>query len=156
MAGVTETLLSGSVKEACSPAKEVSIVYCRLSLEDVVGAFPKSLIVQSASHFKRKFPELAFLHLVDFDTNAQDKKGQLFIAALVTLCASPMDAVESLSLPAEELAQLVRDGLSRAFWEPPDLTTVQTLLIFSMYEWGSGRGYSAWMNTGNNFGNNEK
>jgi hypothetical protein len=144
--------LPSSIKEVRSPAKEVSIFNDR-PLENVVEAFPKSLLVRSASHFKRKFPELAFLHPAGFDANAQDRKAYLFIAALVTLCASSMDAVEELPLPTEELAQLVRDGLSRAFWEPPDLTTVQTLLVFSMYEWGSGRGYSAWMNTGNDFGN---
>lgn len=132
----------------CDPAKEVSTPHGRLLLRNVVGAFPKSLVVRSASHFKQKFPELAFLHIADFDANAQDRKGHLFIAALVTLCASSMNAAQELLVAVEDLAQMVRDGLSRAFWEPPDLTTVQALLIFSMYEWGSGRGYSAWMNTG--------
>jgi hypothetical protein len=149
---VAETLLPSSIGELGSPAKEVLIINSR-PLESVVAAFPKSLIVQSASHFKRKFPELAVLHLAEFDASPQERKGQLFIAALVTLCASSMNVVQELPISVEELAQVVRDALSRAFWEPPDLATVQTLLIFSMYEWGSGRGYSAWMNTGTDFGN---
>ena len=137
--------------EALSPAEEGKIANGSLPLERVVGAFPKSLVVRCASHFKRKFPELAFLHLASFDTNAHDRKGLLFIAVLITLCVPSMNAVQEMPVSMDELVQMVRDGLSRAFWEPPDLTTVHTLLIFSMYEWGCGRGYSAWMNTGKCF-----
>jgi hypothetical protein len=49
---------------------------------------------------------------------------------------------------AEKYAEATRSALSQTLVEPPHLEIVQALLVFSMYEWGNGNGYKAWMYSG--------
>jgi hypothetical protein len=97
-------------------------------------------ILQAASNFCRKFPELSFLHSGTFDFDSGEKTSLLLKAALIALsCTSERQ---------DEYGAYVKNGISGVLLEPPTLETVQTLLILAMLEWGYGRGYSAWMTTG--------
>ncbi|KAI1665824.1 Fungal specific transcription factor [Pyrenophora tritici-repentis] len=54
---------------------------------------------------------------------------------------------DKVKLPdADQLAQAVRDQMT--VLTPPNLVTVQTLLVLSMYEWGIGNRQQAWLSSG--------
>ncbi|KAF2493747.1 hypothetical protein BU16DRAFT_550743 [Lophium mytilinum] len=102
------------------------------------NAASRTDILDAASKFHSKFPELSFLHLGTFDLDSEETGNVLFKAALLALCSTRPDVH----------AKYVKSALSKVLLEPPRLVTVQTLLILAMYEWGDGRGYDAWMTTG--------
>lgn len=107
---------------------------------DIWTTTSRTTILQAASNFCRKFPGLSFLHLGTFDVDSRDATTLLLKAALLALhCAGGQQ---------NEFALYVKNGLSGILFEPPKLETVQTLLVLAVYEWGCGRGYSAWMTTG--------
>ncbi|CZR56852.1 uncharacterized protein PAC_06741 [Phialocephala subalpina] len=107
---------------------------------DIWAATSRTDILQAASTFCRKFPELSFLHLGTFDFDSGDGTILLLKAALMALsCTSDQQ---------NEYVAYVKTGISGMLLEPPMLETVQTLLVLAMLEWGHGRGYSAWMTTG--------
>lgn len=130
-------------------------------------SIPASMVLQAASMFSIKLPELAFLHIPSFsqcvkhfekskasktspgskspvikDHSGGNKRLCLLGAALIALCARFLDS----NTRADEYASCVRDNLSVV--DPPDIYTIQTLLVIAMYEWGNGNGYRAWMYSG--------
>ncbi|KPM42997.1 hypothetical protein AK830_g3513 [Neonectria ditissima] len=111
------------------------------------------------SVFSRKFPELRFIHQPSFckslhglesmnlDGSTPKLSDRLLYASLAALCCPLLDRQDDgVSPSAEDFASYVRDHISLS--EPPTLTLVQTLLVLSMYEWGTGCGYRAWTYSG--------
>ncbi|KAL2850449.1 hypothetical protein BJX68DRAFT_266658 [Aspergillus pseudodeflectus] len=114
-----------------------------------------SNLLQIATLFMRKFPELGFLHKPTFsldlrnmrgclDPNADDRQpgAELLGSALTTLC-----------LPLTEPNQTVDDTLNQvhrrlSITEPPNIYAVQSFLVVSMFEWGQGNTHVAWMYSG--------
>ncbi|KAJ5889068.1 fungal specific transcription factor domain-containing protein [Penicillium taxi] len=115
------------------------------SLQSIVDQTPYSVIVKAAGLFCRKFPELSFLHFPTFIT--APRKQELQIAAMLTLCQRFMPSSE-LMFTEEEYANYTQNCLSRVPKDPPSISTVHALLTMSMYEWGGGNGYGAWMYSG--------
>jgi len=70
----------------------------------------------------------------------------LFTACLLALCA-PFLPEDGLSL-SEEYAAYVHQKLSDTLFESPSIQTIQCLLMISVYNFGVGRGYKAWMYIG--------
>ena len=50
--------------------------------------------------------------------------------------------------PSESYAQYARAQLAHRAFESPSLPLAQSLVMISLYEWGSGRPYRAWMYSG--------
>ncbi|KAF8855623.1 hypothetical protein BDZ45DRAFT_498702 [Acephala macrosclerotiorum] len=106
---------------------------------DAWTATPKTHVLQAASNFCRKFPELSFLHLGTFDFDSEDRASSLLRAALMALSCTGGQQ--------NEYVTHVKNGVSGVLLEPPTLETMQTLLVLAILEWGHGRGYSTWMTT---------
>lgn len=123
--------------------------------------FPSSIdradILQACTNFNQKFPELRFLHLPTISSAVRGLKGnidasrggsskwQLLLAAILAVHVA-MTKGKSTLPPADQIASKVWHHT--AVLEPPDLMTVQTLLVLSMFEWGRGNGHKAWMISG--------
>lgn len=107
---------------------------------DVLTHTPRSEILQAASNFRLKFPELSFLPIGRFEIASAGKSDLLLMASVMALCSQYGDP--------EEYVAYVKTGLSMVLLNPPHLNTVQSLLLLAMYDWGHGNGYSAWMATG--------
>ncbi|KAL7904961.1 hypothetical protein GGI35DRAFT_462278 [Trichoderma velutinum] len=117
-------------------------------------------VAKAANVFVIQFPELNFLHLPSFlqdlrclDDHTVDNVGQQqsdnHVAKLNGLCF----ALLALCAPwcgneysTEDYISSARSSLSVV--DHPDVLTVQTLLVIAMYEWGCGRTYKAWADSG--------
>ncbi|CEL10389.1 hypothetical protein ASPCAL13509 [Aspergillus calidoustus] len=114
-----------------------------------------SNLLQTATLFMRKFPELGFLHkptfsrdlrnlrrCLDPDADIQQPGAELLGSALTTLC-----------LPLTEPNQTGEDTLNKvhrrlSITKPPNIYTVQSFLVVAMFEWGQGNTHVAWMYSG--------
>ncbi|EFX02366.1 haloacid dehalogenase-like protein [Grosmannia clavigera kw1407] len=84
--------------------------------------------------------EKVCLHITEYFSAALSK----FLPSREANCEHP-----NTDTTAEPLAGIVRKHLSGAVGlQPPDLTTVQTLVVLSKYDWGVGCGYRVWMYAG--------
>ncbi|KAL7928201.1 hypothetical protein V8C35DRAFT_318712 [Trichoderma chlorosporum] len=117
-------------------------------------------VAKAANAFVKQFPELNFLHLPSFllslkcfDEDAANMTGQQvadiqgtklkgLCFALLGLCAPLVEDEHS----AEDYISSARSSVSAA--DHPDVFTVQTLLVIAMYEWGCGKTYRAWTDSG--------
>ncbi len=132
---------NGTEEASCvSKSKEPSAIVADVRIHDVVKATPRAEMLQAATNFRQKFPELSFLHIRISDTDANGRADLILSASIMALCSTDTDQ--------EEYVTYVKNGLSGVLLETPKLITVQSLLILAMYEWGHGKGYSAWMATG--------
>ncbi|KAL2866135.1 Zn(II)2Cys6 transcription factor [Aspergillus lucknowensis] len=100
-------------------------------------------VLQTATLFMHKFPELGFLHKPTFSRDLKKARGspaqsgaELLGAALTALC-SPLTQ-----------SQRIQPGDQISLSEPPHLYAVQCLLVKSMVEWGQGNVHLAWMYSG--------
>lgn len=133
-------------KITTSPTTLLNTNGSKPSLGEAVLDLPPQIIVEVASIFTLKFPELAFLHLPTFSS---ETKNWVHIAAMLALCYRLLPAATQACLESEdEYASYARQGLQIIPSGVPTLATVQALLTMSMYEWGAGNGYGAWMYSG--------
>ncbi|CAI6088612.1 unnamed protein product [Clonostachys chloroleuca] len=125
-------------------------------------AVDSSTIIAALKTFSSKFPEFRFVHLPTLSkfihsieengrikflqrTCSESSSIHMLCASIVALCL-PITHELSHASPPEAFASFARGCVSIA--SPPDLSTVQALLALSMYEWGTGNGYRAWMYSG--------
>lgn len=68
------------------------------------------------------------------------------MASLLSLCVCflPEHGLDS----GETYAEYARAELARKAFEAPSLYLAQSLVMITLYEWGSGRPYKAWMYSG--------
>ncbi|RDW86001.1 hypothetical protein BP5796_04326 [Coleophoma crateriformis] len=131
---------SSVTEDLTNVPRAVSVVDTSIRINDIVKATPRAEILRAAVNFRRNFPELSFVHMGRFDVDANGTEDLLFSASIMALC--------SINNHQEEYVTYVKNGLSSVLLEPPNLITVQSLLVWAMYEWGHGKGYNAWMTTG--------
>jgi hypothetical protein len=114
-----------------------------------------SNLLQTATLFMRKFPELGFLHkptfsldlrnlrgCLDPDADIQQPGAELLGSALTTLCLLLTEPNQT----GEDTLNKVHRRLS--ITKPPNIYTVQSFLVVAMLEWGQGNTHVAWMYSG--------
>ncbi|KAL2787671.1 pyridoxal phosphate-dependent transferase [Aspergillus keveii] len=112
-------------------------------------ALSSSTLIAACDLYRKKFPVVNFLHYpsliadVSRDVTSVDP---VFLAALLSLCARFMTGCDLE--PSETYAQYARAQLAHRAFESPSLPLAQSLVMISLYEWGSGRPYRAWMYSG--------
>ncbi|KAL2844062.1 pyridoxal phosphate-dependent transferase [Aspergillus pseudoustus] len=112
-------------------------------------ALPTSTLIAACDIYRKKFPVVNFLHYpsliadISHDVTSVDP---VFLAALLSLCARFM--TDRDLEPSETYAQYARAQLAYRAFESPSLPLAQSLVMISLYEWGSGRPYRAWMYSG--------
>ncbi|KAL7949243.1 hypothetical protein V8C42DRAFT_310372 [Trichoderma barbatum] len=117
-------------------------------------------VTKAANAFVMQFPELNFLHLPSFiqslqhldgdapdiitqqSTDKYENKLKSLCYALLALCSPWIDG----EYPTEDYISSARSSMSVADY--PDVYTVQILLVIAMYEWGCGRTFKAWADSG--------
>jgi hypothetical protein len=108
-----------------------------------------STLIAACDIYRKKFPVVNFLHYpsliadISRDVTSVDP---VFLAALLSLCARFMAGCDLE--PPETYAQYARAQLAHRAFESPSLPLAQSLVMISLYEWGSGRPYRAWMYSG--------
>ncbi|KAH7363825.1 putative fungal-specific transcription factor [Rhexocercosporidium sp. MPI-PUGE-AT-0058] len=117
---------------------------------EIILAMSPQLTLEVATVFNQKFPELAFLHLPTLLSRSnEDATMWVQIAAMCALCCRLLTrTTQDRLVPEEKFYSYAREGLQSVRSGPPSLPSVQALLIMSMYEWGAGNGYAAWMDSG--------
>ena len=111
-------------------------------------------LLRACLFFKRKFPELRFLHLPTISKSLRNLESleslesptlQTFFLSIMAVYA--VVGRDKARLPtADQFATAARDRIT--VLTPPSLVTVQTLLVLSMYEWGVGNRQQAWLISG--------
>ncbi|KAL4778074.1 PLP-dependent transferase [Aspergillus varians] len=114
-----------------------------------VLALPPSTLLAACDLYRKKFPVVNFLHypslIADLSRDVAVVE-PVFLAALLSLCARFM--TDAALAPSESYAQYARSQLAHRAFESPSLPLAQSLVMVSLYEWGSGRPYRAWMYSG--------
>ncbi|KKK15843.1 hypothetical protein AOCH_007587, partial [Aspergillus ochraceoroseus] len=111
-----------------------------------IAGLASATLIKACDLYRRKFPVTNFLHYpsliadLSHDVTAVEP---IFLAAILSLCARFMtdDALGS----SETYAEYARTQLAHRAFESPSLALAQSLVMISLYEWGSGRPYRAWM-----------
>ncbi|KAL2072805.1 hypothetical protein VTL71DRAFT_12148 [Oculimacula yallundae] len=118
--------------------------------KEAVMRVPPQVILEVATIFNRKFPELAFLHLPTFSSRVErDATMWIQNAAMLALCHRFLPVATKVGFPAEDiLISYAREGLQSVQSIHPNIPVVQALLIMSTYEWGAANGHAAWMYSG--------
>ncbi|KAL4963953.1 pyridoxal phosphate-dependent transferase [Aspergillus stella-maris] len=110
---------------------------------------PSSTLIAACDLYRKKFPVVNFLHypslIADLSRDVTSVE-PVFLAALLSLCARFMTDADLA--PSETYAEYARSQLAHRAFEAPSLPLAQSLVMVSLYEWGSGRPYRAWMYSG--------
>lgn len=114
-------------------------------------SLPPSTLIAACDLYRKKFPVVNFLHypslIADLSRDVSSVE-PIFLAALLSLCARFMTPTHPNLAPSESYAQYARAQLAHRAFESPSLPLAQSLVMISLYEWGSGRPYRAWMYSG--------
>ncbi|GLB09456.1 hypothetical protein AtubIFM57258_005377 [Aspergillus tubingensis] len=114
-----------------------------------IAAIAPATLIAACDIYRKKFPVVNFLHypslIADLSHNASAVE-PVFLSALLSLCARFMPDA-ALAAP-ETYAEYARSQLAHRAFEAPSLYLAQSLVMISLYEWGSGRPYRAWMCSG--------
>jgi hypothetical protein len=119
-----------------------------------LSSLTKGTILKSLNVFNNKFPELAILHIPTL-MSAWEKPSietKVLVAAVLAvtkaqLCALNLFWANDL-LPKEAYASFARSALSTLILEAPNIQIAQSLLIFTLYEWGTREFHKAWIYCG--------
>lgn len=119
-----------------------------------LSTLTKGTILKSLNVFNNKFPELAILHIPTL-MSAWEKPSietKVLVAAVLAvtkaqLCALNLFWANDL-LPKEAYASFARSALSTLILEAPNIQIAQSLLIFTLYEWGTREFHKAWIYCG--------
>lgn len=115
------------------------------------ASLPPSTLIAACDLYRKKFPVVNFLHypslIADLSRDVHSVE-PVFLAALLSLCARFMTATDPNLAPSDSYAEYARSQLARRAFESPSLPLAQSLVMISLYEWGSGRPYRAWMYSG--------
>ncbi|KAJ5815114.1 hypothetical protein N7474_006891 [Penicillium riverlandense] len=117
--------------------------------DNPISALSPATVISAVETYRKKFPVANFLHypslISDISANPLSVD-PVFVASLLSLCVRFMP---SHGLGDEETyAGYARKQLAHRVLEAPSLFLAQSLVMFSFYEWGSGRPYQAWMYSG--------
>ncbi|KAE8421995.1 hypothetical protein BDV36DRAFT_303760 [Aspergillus pseudocaelatus] len=114
-----------------------------------IASIPSSVLINACDIYRKKFPVANFLHypslIAEISTNPSSVDS-VFVASLLALCARFLPGHQLQ--PGEVYAEYARVQLAHRAFEGPSLYLAQSLVIVSLYEWGSGRPYKAWMYSG--------
>ncbi|KAL4767770.1 fungal-specific transcription factor domain-containing protein [Aspergillus nidulans var. acristatus] len=117
--------------------------------ESPLSSLRPTTLIAACDLYRRKFPVVNFLHypslIADLARDAAAVE-PVFLAALLSLCARFMS--DPALKPSETYAEYARTQLAHRAFESPSLPLAQSLVMISLYEWGSGRPYRAWMYSG--------
>ncbi|KAB8234166.1 transcription factor domain-containing protein [Aspergillus alliaceus] len=114
-----------------------------------IASIPSPVLINACDIYRKKFPVANFLHypsLIAEISASPSSVDPVFVAALLSLCTRFLP--EHQLQAGETYADYARTQLAHRAFEGPSLYLAQSLVIISLYEWGSGRPYKAWMYSG--------
>lgn len=121
----------------------------RCTPSNPVASLSPATLISACDIYRKKFPVANFLHYPSLIGNVSANPSSVdpvFVASLLSLCVCflPEHGLE----PGETYAEYARGELARKAFEAPSLYLAQSLVMITLYEWGSGRPYKAWMYSG--------
>ncbi|KAH6884804.1 fungal-specific transcription factor domain-containing protein [Thelonectria olida] len=115
-------------------------------IKHVFGEIERARFVRAATSVQSQFPELGFLHPIHVDHDSEDPSAAQMLRLLTLLAVSDRYEVD---LPDNaNYILLTTAELHKRIITSPSLDLVQAFLILSVYNWGDGDGFSAWMHAG--------
>ncbi|RAH68109.1 PLP-dependent transferase [Aspergillus aculeatinus CBS 121060] len=114
-----------------------------------IATLSTATLINACDIYRKRFPVVNFLHypsLIADLSNDLASVDPVFLASLLSLCVRFMSD-DDLS-PEETYATYARTQLAHRAFEAPSLYLAQSLVMLSLYEWGSGHPYRAWMYSG--------
>ncbi|KAF7561193.1 hypothetical protein G7046_g2954 [Stylonectria norvegica] len=118
---------------------EVAIAFHRI---------PRQRFIKCLAVFQAQFPEFGFLHPTDLDYVEADINTVQMLRLLATLSVSSRYIDGASTASCQQHASLVTNELHKRITSAPGLCLIQTFLVLSLYDWGEGEGFNAWMHAG--------
>ncbi|KAJ6785953.1 hypothetical protein PWT90_03903 [Aphanocladium album] len=129
--------------------------YDEKRVESHVSSLPTATVMKCLNVFTNKFPELAILHLPSFIAELHSQNSKEVIALLSAVLAVTRSQICVLNaswgedlLQREHYALFTKDLMKDLILQPPNIQTVQALLIITLHEWGSRDFHKAWVYCG--------
>ncbi|KAB8201779.1 hypothetical protein BDV34DRAFT_162317 [Aspergillus parasiticus] len=121
--------------------------------ENALENLDRELVIRASRRFVQQFPEFGFIHKPTFfEYILQDGIPAIKLCAIMALCAryipALVDQYGSPYLASEHFANVVRDNIMKYMAQHPGIDTVHALILLSLYDWGEGNGFQAWVYTG--------
>ncbi|PWY96148.1 PLP-dependent transferase [Aspergillus sclerotioniger CBS 115572] len=114
-----------------------------------ITVLSSATLIAACDIYRKKFPVVNFLHypslIADLSHHVSAVE-PVFLTALLSLSARFM--TDPSLAPSETYAEYARTQLAHRAFEAPSLYLAQSLVMISLYEWGFGRPYRAWMYSG--------
>ncbi|PYH44060.1 transcription factor domain-containing protein [Aspergillus saccharolyticus JOP 1030-1] len=114
-----------------------------------IAPLSTATLITACDVYRKRFPVVNFLHypslIADLSSDASTVE-PVFLASLLSLCVRFMTDDNLAS--EETYANYARTQLAHRAFEAPSLYLAQSLVMLSLYEWGSSRPYRAWMYSG--------
>ncbi|KAE8378491.1 hypothetical protein BDV26DRAFT_281022 [Aspergillus bertholletiae] len=131
-----------------APQQRKIIVLPETALEDV----DRALIIRASRIFAQQFPEFGFIHKPTFfEYGLQHGIPGIKLCAIMALCARHIpelvDRYESPYKASEYFANVVRENIMSYVAQHPGTDAVHAMILLSLYDWGEGNGFQAWIYT---------
>lgn len=112
-------------------------------------------MLKALNIFTDKFPELAFIHIPTFIKavpSALSREQHTLLSAVLAVIRAQLPILkaswETELLDREQYASYAREMLTDMMLQPPKVEVAQSLLIITMYEWGTRDFHKAWVYCG--------
>ncbi|GMG06443.1 unnamed protein product [Aspergillus oryzae] len=121
--------------------------------ENALENVERKLVIRASRVFVQQFPEFGFVHKPTFfEYGLQDGVPAIKFCAIMALCAryipELVDQYSSLYLASEHFADVVRENIMSYMAQHSGIDAVHALILLSLYDWGEGNGFQAWVYTG--------
>ncbi|KAB8225054.1 hypothetical protein BDV33DRAFT_187681 [Aspergillus novoparasiticus] len=120
--------------------------------ENALENLDRELVIRASRRFVQQFPEFGFIHKPTFfEYGLQDGIPAIKLCAIMALCAryipELVDQYGSPYLASEHFATVVRENIMSYMVQYPVIDVVHALILLTLYDWGEGNGFQAWVYT---------
>lgn len=140
---------------SCARQSNISLQQQRTVIlpENVLQSVNRELVIRASRIFVQQFPELGFVHKPTFfEYGLQDGIPAIKLCAIMALCAryitELVDQYGSPYLASGYFANVVRENIMSYMAQHPGIDAVHAMILLSLYDWGEGSGFQAWIYTG--------
>ncbi|KAE8136513.1 hypothetical protein BDV38DRAFT_293923 [Aspergillus pseudotamarii] len=120
--------------------------------ENALDNVDRELVIRASRIFVQQFPEFGFVHKPTFfEYGLPDEIPVIKLCAILALCAryipELVDQYGSPYLASQYFASVVRENIMSYVAQHPGIDAVHAMILLSLYDWGEGNGFQAWIYT---------
>ncbi|KAB8229537.1 uncharacterized protein BDW43DRAFT_303108 [Aspergillus alliaceus] len=132
---------SGEMQSQVAPQQ----VAAPLSPEYALVNVNSELVTHASRIFVKQFPEFGFVHKPTFfEHGLQDEIPSIKLCAILALCSRYLPELSNIF---GHFANVVRENIMSYMAQYPGIDAAHALILLSLYEWGEGNGFQAWIYT---------